>query len=357
MQISLSHFRLTGLAVSTGADTKDYIKDGLANGVSLAHLERVAKTIGLKERKVVSSGITALDLCEDASRRLLAALDIDSSTINAIIFVTQTPDHSQPNNACLLHGRLGLSKTSIAFDLSLGCSGWVYGLYQAGLLCAHGGAGRVLLCAGDTLSRLTNPLDQSTNPLFGDAGSAAIIERTGNNTPWYFLLGTDGKLATTIKVPAGGARIPVSSQTRIETKNSDGNIQHSENLIMDGAEVFNFSLREIPTAISSVIKNAGWQLNEVDALVLHQANKFIIENIASKTGLNSCHVPSNLVEKYGNQSSASIPAALIEGLGGKLSSQSLKIVGCGFGVGLSWAAFATEMSSVVTCPIQPYPLK
>ena len=357
MQLTLSHFRLAGLAVSTGAETKDYIKDGLAQGISLVHLERVSKTIGLKERKVATPGVTALDLCEDASRRLLVAMDIDVSTIDAIIFVTQTPDHSQPSNACLLHGRLGFSKSSFALELSSGCSGWVYGLYQAGLLCAQGGVGRVLLCSGDTLSRLTNPMDQSMNPLFGDAGSAAIIERTGLSTPWHFLLGSDGKLASTIIVPAGGARLPPSSQTRHETKNTDGNIQHSENLIMDGAEVFNFSLREVPAAINTVIKNAAWSLSDVDALVLHQANKFIIENIASKCGLKSANVPANLVEKYGNQSSASIPAAMIEGLGEKLTTQSQKIVGCGFGVGLSWAAFASEIGPLVTCPIQPHPFK
>jgi len=356
MQINLSHFRLAGLAVSTGAETRDYIKDGLAQGVSLAHLERVAKTIGLKERKVATPGVTALDLCEDASRRLLAAMDMDVSTIDAIIFVTQTPDHSQPSNSCLLHGRLGFSKSSFALDLSLGCSGWIYGLYQAGLMCAHGGVGRVLLCSGDTLSRLTNPRDQSINPLFGDAGSAAIIERTGLNTPWHFLLGTDGKLASTIMVPAGGARTPASDKTRIETKNSDGNILHSENLMMDGAEVFNFSLREVPAAINTVIKNAAWQLTDVDALILHQANKFIIENIATKCGLKSARVPSNLVEKYGNQSSTSLPAAMIESLGDNFTSRSQKTVGCGFGVGLSWAAFASEIGPVVTCPIQSYPL-
>jgi len=356
MQINLSHFRLAGLAVSTGAETRDYIKDGLAQGVSLAHLERVAKTIGLKERKVATPGVTALDLCEDASRRLLAAMDIDVSTFDAIIFVTQTPDHSQPCNSCLLHGRLGFSKSSFALDLSLGCSGWIYGLYQAGLMCAHGGVGRVLLCSGDTLSRLTNPRDQSINPLFGDAGSAAIIERTGLNTPWHFLLGTDGKLASTIMVPAGGARTPASDKTRIETKNSDGNILHSENLMMDGAEVFNFSLREVPAAINTVIKNAAWQLTDVDALILHQANKFIIENIATKCGLKSARVPSNLVEKYGNQSSTSLPAAMIESLGDNFTSRSQKTVGCGFGVGLSWAAFASEIGPVVTCPIQSYPL-
>ena len=126
---------------------------------------------------------------------------------------------------------------------------------------------------------------------------------------------------------------------------------------MDGAEVFNFSLREVPAAINTVIKNAAWQLSEVDALILHQANKFIIENIATKCGLKSAYVPSNLVEKYGNQSSASIPAAMIDGLGEKLTTQSQKIVGCGFGVGLSWAAFASEIGPIITCPIQPYPLK
>lgn len=357
MQLSLTHFRLAGLAVSTGAETRDYIQDGLANGISRAHLERVAKTIGLKERKVVSPGVTALDLCEDASRRLLSAMDIDVSTIDAVIFVTQTPDHSQPSNACLLHGRLGFSKSTFAMDLSLGCSGWVYGLYQAGLLSAQGGVGRVLLCSGDTLSRLTNPQDQSINPLFGDAGSAAIIERTGLNTPWHFLLGTDGKLASTIIVPAGGARTPSSKETRVETKNADGNIHHAENLLMDGAEVFNFSLREVPTAINTVIKNIGWGLTDVDALVLHQANKFIIENIATKCGLKSADVPANVVEKYGNQSSASIPAAIIDGLGEKIAQRSQKIVGCGFGVGLSWASFASEIGPIITCPIQPYPLK
>jgi 3-oxoacyl-[acyl-carrier-protein] synthase-3 len=157
-------------------------------------------------------------------------------------------------------------------------------------------------------------------------------------------------------VQAGGARTPASSQTRHESKNADGNIHHPENLIMDGAEVFNFSLREVPAAINAVIKNTTWKLTDVDALVLHQANKFIVENIATKCGLRSVHVPSGIVGKYGNQSSASIPTAIIEDLGEKLTSHSQKIVGCGFGVGLSWGAFASEIGPVTICPIQPYPL-
>ena len=198
MHSSLSNIRLAGVAVTTGSVVRDFIADGLAAGVDRATLERTAKTVGLRERRVASAGVTALDLCADATERLLSEMGLDASSIDAVIFVTQTPDYPQPNNASLLHGRLGLSKSAPAYDLSMGCSGWVTGLHQAALLCAHGGAARVLLCAGDTLSRLTNPGDRSTDPLFGDAGSATLIEKTGRSTPLHFVLGADGAGAEAI---------------------------------------------------------------------------------------------------------------------------------------------------------------
>lgn len=356
MHSHLSHFRLAGLAVTTGSIRRNFIADGQAQGVPLAQLERVAKTIGLRDRMVAAPNITALDLCEDAARRLIVEMAIDLSSIDAVIFVTQTPDHSQPNNASLLHGRLGLGKSTFAFDLALGCSGWVAGLHQAALLCAHGGAGRVLLCAGDTLSRLTNPKDRAADPLFGDAGSATIVERTGQATTMHFILGADGKGATSIIVPAGGARQPIGPLTHAEQTDSSGNVHHDENLHLDGAEVFNFSLREIPPAIQSVMQQAGYTSAQADALVLHQANKFIVESVAMKVGFTKDKAPAGIVEKFGNQSSASIPCALIDALGDTLSQKSLKLVGCGFGVGLSWAAFAGEVGPLIIAPIQPYPV-
>ena len=355
MHSHLSHFRLSGLAVTTGSIRRNFISDGQAQGIPLAQLERIAKTIGLRDRMVAAPHITALDLCEDATRRLLTEMSLDASSIDAIIFVTQTPDHSQPNNASLLHGRLGLSKSAFVFDLAVGCSGWVMGLHQAALLCAHGGAGRVLLCAGDTLSRLTHTKDRATDPLFGDAGSATIIERTGLSNSMHFILGADGKCAQSIIVPAGGARQPSSALTSVEHTDASGNVHHAENLQMDGAEVFNFSLREIPPAILSVMKNAGYVIASTDALILHQANKFIIESIAQKVGFTKEQAPASIVEKFGNQSSASIPCVLIDALGDVLSQKSLKLAGCGFGVGLSWAAFAGEFGPLVVAPIQPFP--
>jgi len=355
MLSSLSHIRIAGLALSTGSVTRDFIADGLALGLERAQLERISQTIGLKERRVAAAGITALDLCEDAARRLLDEMGIDASAIDAVIFVTQTPDHSQPNNSSLLHGRLGLSKSTAAFDLAMGCSGWVYGLHQAALLCAHGGAARVLLCAGDTLSRLTNPLDRAADPLFGDAGSATLIEKTGHAPAIHFSLEADGSGAKSICVPAGGARLPASLSTKQELKDADGNTHHAENLQMNGSEVFNFTLREVPGSVGSVLKMAGWTPMQADALILHQANRFVVSTIGKKCGFAPEKTPMDSVETFGNQSSASIPYTLIHAFGGPLQEKTLKIVACGYGVGLSWGSVALELGPIVIAPLQSFP--
>ena len=352
MHSSLSNVRISGLAVSVGSLTRDYVADGLAQGQPEAQLRRVAKTIGLRERRVAAPGVTALDLCEDAARRLFGELALDASSIDAIIFVTQTPDHSQPNNASLLHGRLGLGKDAAAFDLSLGCSGWVYGLHQAALLCAHGGAARVLLCAGDTLSRLTHPADHAADPLFGDAGSVTLVEKTGRGAPMHFVLGADGRGAASIMVPAGGARRPLSAETAVVAIDAEGNARTPEHLRLDGAEVFNFTLREVPGAVQAALSLAGWTPATADALVLHQANRFIISSVGRKCGFPADKTPMDVVEKYGNQSSASIPCAIIDALGNRLESSPLKILACGFGVGLSWGAVAMELGPLHCPPVR-----
>jgi 3-oxoacyl-[acyl-carrier-protein] synthase-3 len=353
MHTNLPNIRVAGLAVSTGSVVRDFIADGLATGLDRVALQRTSQTIGLRERRVAAPGVTALDLCADATVRLLSEMGLDATSIDAVIFVTQTPDHSQPNNASLLHGRLALSKSAPAYDLSLGCSGWVYGLHQAALLCAYGGAARVLLCAGDTLSRLTNPADRATDPLFGDAGSATIVEKTGRAAPFHFVLGADGSGAEAIIVKQGGARQPDGPLT--EKTDAEGNRRHDANLAMNGADVFSFTLREVPSAVQSVLRHAGYSTDSLDALVLHQANRFIISTLAKKIGVASERTPMGVVEKYGNQSSASIPCALIDGLGERLTTGPLKVAGCGFGVGLSWGAFAGEVGPLTVAPILPFP--
>jgi len=353
MQTSLPAVRLAGLAVTTGPLVRDFLADGLAAGQDPGALERTARTVGLRHRLVAAPGQTALDLCADAAARLLAACPAAAAQVDAVIFVTQTPDHAQPNNASLLHGRLGFARTVAAYDVALGCSGWIYGLQQAALLCAHGGARSVLLCAGDTLSRSTNPRDRATDPLFGDAGSATLVVRDPAAAPWHFGLGAVGARARVIEGPAGGARSPRGREPWVERADADGNVRHPGDLHMDGAEVFNFTLREVPAAIAEVMALAGWTEPVVDALVLHQANRFVLSSIGRKCGFPAAKTPMDLVERFGNQSSASIPCALVEALGPELGRRPLRLVACGFGVGLSWGAVALTSGPLTLLPTMP----
>ena len=341
MQSSLTHVRLAGIAVTVGSVVRDFQAEGLAAGQDPAQLARLAKAVGLRERRVAAPGVTALDLCADAAARLLDEAAVDATSLDAVIFVTQTADHPQPNNASLLHARLGLSKAAAAYDLSLGCSGWVYGLHQAAMLCGAGAA-RVLVCAGDTLSRIIDPADPATAPLFGDAGSAILVEKTGEATSMHFVFGTDGTGASAIIVPTGGARQPEGAGP-------------SACLRMDGAAVYEFALREAPPAIAGVIKLAGWTAESVDHLVLHQANRFVVSSVARKCGFPEAKVPVDLAEQFGNQSSASIPAAMAHACAAALQGNRRRLVACGFGVGFSWGAVALEAGPMVVAPTLAFP--
>ena len=341
MQSSLTHVRLAGIAVTVGSVVRDFQAEGLAAGQEPAQLARLAKAVGLRERRVAADGVTALDLCADAAGRLLDEAAVDATSLDAIVFVTQTADHPQPNNASLLHARLGMSKAAAAYDLSLGCSGWVYGLHQAAMLCGAGAA-RVLVCAGDTLSRVVDPADPATAPLFGDAGSAILVEKTGEASAMHFVFGTDGKGASAIIVPAGGARQPQGRGT-------------DSCLRMDGAAVYEFALREVPPAVAGVLKLAGWSPEAVDHLVLHQANRFVVSSVARKCGFPEAKVPMDLAEQFGNQSSASIPAAMAHACADSLQGGRRRVVVCGFGVGFSWGAAALEAGPMVVAPTLAFP--
>lgn len=344
MRSSLHNLRIAGIAVAYGEETRRLRDEVALYGGDAAQVDRIARTVGLEARSVAAPGTTALDLGERAARRLLEGLDVDPSSLDAILFVTQTSDHSQPANANLLHGRLGLPKAAIAYDLNQGCSGFIGGLHHAGLLCGHGAAARVLLICADTLSRLVNPRDRSVAPLFGDAGSAMLVERTGSAAPWHFSMGSDGSGAMSICVPAGGSRQPLPAGSALtESADAEGNVRHEGNLRMDGAAVFNFSLREPPVAIREVLSAAGWKPSDVDALVAHQANRFIVQTLAKLTGFPPERAPIASLARHGNLSSASIPAALAGELGPRLAVGNLRLVLCGFGVGLSWGAVALEM--------------
>lgn len=320
-------------------------------GGNKKQIERIKKTIGLNKRHVISGKSTASDLCLYAAKALIKSMFLSSSDIDGLVVVTQTPDHFQPCNAAIIHGKLGLGKLCAALDINLGCSGYVYGLWLAHMMVTGGGCKTVLLLAGDTISRCVNPKDRSTALLFGDAGSATLVEAADTETKTYFDLHTDGSGSGLIQVPAGAFRYPSNSETSKETKDEDGNWRSQDNLYMNGGEVFNFSLAVEPSAVTQILDISNSSTRDVDYFIFHQANKYIVNNIAKRLQLPTKKVPCDTVEKYGNLSSASIPCTINDALSSTISRHKKKLLLSGFGVGLSWASCIVEVDSILCPPV------
>ncbi len=354
MLARFKHFSVSALSVCTGprVQTLDDVASLYAD--TPGQLERLRTMIGIERRHVAPVGTTTLDLCEAAARDLITGAAVDPATIDAIICVTQTPDHWQPCNANLLHGRLGLAKSAAAFDINQGCSGWIYGLHIAASLLEAGGAQRILLLAGDTVTQCIHPADRATVPLFGDAGSAALLERKEGTTSSWFALHSDGTGHGAIKIPAGAYRQPSDASTRIERQAEDGSVRTDEHLFMSGIEVFNFTLREEPGAIRELLMFAGMSIDEIDAFVFHQANPFILKNLAKRLRLPEEKVPMRTAAHFGNQSSASVPATLAYELGDALRMDCKRVVCSGFGVGLSWGSCLLDLGPLRHCGFFQY---
>jgi 3-oxoacyl-[acyl-carrier-protein] synthase-3 len=338
MNAKFSHAEIAGVVVKPGSVVRRFGDEVLSYGGDVAQIERIKKAVGLVERRVVSEGVTTLDLCESAARELLSTITPKVS-LDAVIFVTQTPDHLQPGNAALLHGRLALPKTTLAFDVNLGCSGYIYGLYLASLMVECGGCENILLCAGDTLSQCVHPQDRATAPLFGDAGSATLVRRSATPIYSWFSLNTDGSGAGAIRIPAGGFRQPHTAKTAEPLTDGDGNTRTLENIHMDGAAVFNFSLREVPVSLRQMLEFSGKTIAEIDMFVLHQANRYILQNIAKRCGIPMARMPMESLARFGNTSSASIPLAMADFFNetkNEISQKTQTVLLSGFGVGLSW---------------------
>jgi 3-oxoacyl-[acyl-carrier-protein] synthase-3 len=272
---------------------------------------------------------------------------VEARDVDGIVFVSQTPDHILPATSVCLQHRLGLPTSAPAFDIPYGCSGYIYGLFQAALLIHAGACRNVLVCAGDTISRFIHPKDRSVRMVFGDAGTATLVSR-GTGTA-AFTICSDGSGAEQLIIPAGGCRIPKSAATAAESVAQDGNTRSPENIFMNGAEIMNFALREVPLAIDAVLALAGWEKESVGIYGLHQANKFMVDYLAKKARLPKGSAPVGMA-RTGNSGPASIPQMLTAVREEFPPERRARAVFCGFGVGLSWGACAVELGGTVILP-------
>lgn len=324
-----------------------HVPDAILDNAELSALypdwsaDKIMEKTGIAKRHVAAPHETALDLGVAAAEKLFAKGAIQRGDIDFLIFCTQAPDYILPTSACIMQNRLRLSTGIGALDINLGCSGFVYGLSLAAGLIAAGVASTVLLVTADTYSKFIHKGDKSVRTLFGDGAAATLIcrnESSERGSIGPFVFGTDGSGAHELIVETGGSRMPRSKETAKEIIDRSGNVRSRDNLYMNGGAVLNFTLKRVPEVVSRLSGKMGVPLDAFDSVILHQANKFMLDSLQKKLGLPDNQMPRRYAD-VGNTVSSTIPFVLQ-----KMAEQNDFPPGrhmlVGFGVGLSWAAGA-----------------
>lgn len=310
-------------------------------------VKKIVDKIGVYERRFADNNTCASDLCYAAAEKLFADNNIDRSEIDLVVFVSQTPDYRMPATSILLQHRLGLPMSTIAFDVNLGCSGFLYGLNIVYSFMEKQGLRKALLLDGETRSKVYSKKDRTAAFIFGDAGVAALIERNEKFGESHFSLNSDGSRGELIMIPGGGYRNMSSAETLKEKVVDEyGNIRTDEHGFMKGGDVFNFVIIEIPKDIKRLFTSTQTNLADMDYYVFHQANNFINSYIAKKMKLDTSKIPST-IQKYGNTSSVSVPLTIVSELKDKMEGKKNLMLSA-FGVGMAWS---TAIVPFVDCKI------
>jgi len=309
-------------------------------------IREIIDKIGVKERRFADDKTCSSDLCYAAAQKLITDMKINREEIDLLVFISQTPDYRMPATSVILQERLGLSTSAITFDINLGCSAFLYGLTIVYSMMAGGQIRKALILDGETRSKVYSHKDRKTAFLFGDAGVAALIEQSSKFSQSFFSLNSDGSRESLIKVNAGGYRNMSSAET-VKEKVIDeyGNIRSEENGYMNGADVFNFVIREVPKDFNRLLEFSATDISSLDYFVFHQANSYINGFLAKKLKLPEDKVPST-IEKFGNTSSVSIPLTIVSELKDHLKTHK-KLLLSGFGVGLTWGTAIIEVDDCI----------
>lgn len=301
--------------------------------------ERLVRNIGIRTRRLCPPGICFSDLAEAGARRLMNDLKWAPETIDALIVVTQSPDYVIPATAIIMQDRMGLQKSTIAFDINLGCSGYPFGLYVVGSMISAGTIKRAIVLIGDKSGT-------RHDPLFSDCGTATALEYDPSAPEMFFDLNSDGSGYQAIMLPVGGHRVPIKKEHLDERPQSDGSVKRDVDLILDGPRVLSFSTQMAPTAINQALDLAHITKESVDYFIFHQANRMINSTIQKKLGLSDEKTPTTLLD-FGNTSSASIPITMTVRLNERLNERPSRILMCGFGIGLSWGTAIIDMNGAI----------
>jgi len=320
----------------------------------------VAKSLKLKlamgygTHCIVEDGVCISDLIIRGFEYLFDRNLLCRDEVDALVLVTQSPDHFMPPTSNIIQGKLGLKKDILCIDINQGCAGFVVGLIQAFMLLEQENITRVAVLNAEVLSRRASRRDRNSYPLSGDAAAITMVVKSSQNPVIHGSIMMDGASADVLMIPAGGFRIPSSPATAEMTEDSNGNFRSLDHLVMRGDEVFNFVQREVPPMVNHLLETAGISKNDVDYFLFHQPNKFMLQKLADKLEIAHEKMPYNVVENFGNASGVSIPTAVTYNLGSSLVSKNYRVCFAGFGVGLAWGALLMEIGKMKYCEMIRY---
>lgn len=310
--------------------------------------------MGYNKRRIVTEGTTCSDLCVYGMNYLFEENLLNKDDIDALILVTQSPDHFMPATSHIIHGKLGLKQDMYCVDITQGCSGYIIGLNQAFMLLEQDEINKVVLLNADVLSTKVSKRDRNSNPIVGDGASITIVENDNSGRAIYGMVKVDGRGADALIIPAGGFRTPSTLETAKQTVDEAGNFRALDHLKMKGDDVFNFVQREVPPMIEGLLLNAGLDKEAIDYFMFHQPNRFMLKKLADKIGVPHEKIPNNIVENFGNASGVSIPTAITFNLGNKLLKNSFLVCMAGFGTGLNWASLVMQLGKLQFCELINY---
>jgi 3-oxoacyl-[acyl-carrier-protein] synthase-3 len=343
MRLSTSRVELTGVRCVVPSTRVRFDEEIDQYGDDIERTLKLKALMGYDERRLAPRGVTTVDLAEFAVRSLVDDGLLDPQEVDALILVTQTPDYQIPPSSSVLHGRLSLREDAYVVDINSGCAGYIMGLAQAAMLLEAGCAKKVLLVVGDTLSHKTSAKDRNSYPLIGDAAAVTVLSASESARPIHLELHNRGRGYEALMIPAGGARLPASNQTRELHDQSDGNFRTLEQLVMKGGDVFSFTQTVVPKFITTLVERSGHSISAIEYFFLHQANSFILTKIAERLKIPLDRVPHGVVSKYGNSSSATVPVAMADTLRDGYRPATALL--CGFGGGLAWGGAIVDLRS------------
>lgn len=347
--IAFDHSKIVGVSACV-PEKKIHFSE--YNGLySEKELKKKVKVTGIEFRRFASDKQCGSDFAEAAANQLLNDLHIPRESIDILIYLTQTPDYlGIPPTSCILQHKLGLLKSTGAFDINMNCSGFVYALSTA-FAYSSATRARVLLLVGETLSKVNSPTDKTVALLFGDGGAAILIDYDEERNTSFFSLNTDGENYSAIIIPDGGYRNQITKKSLDPVQYPDGSIRRMNQGVMDGMKVFDFTQEVVVPDVRKVLNEAKKSVNDIAYFFFHQANKFMIDQFSVELNVDKKKCPISL-DRFGNTSTVSIPLGIVADFGENGTKDFGTVIFSGYGGGLSWGTACLDLNNCYVAKLQ-----